>query len=165
MTRKTMILLVAALLVIPLLSLGLTSCAKKEEAAAVPVDEEAARKAKIEAELRERFLNEHALFDFDRYDIRPDTADVLRFKAEYMSGHPSVGVEVQGHCDERGSLQYNIALGDRRAHAAANFVESLGIDPGRMAPVTYGEEVPLDPGHDEAAWARNRRAQFVITSE
>jgi peptidoglycan-associated lipoprotein len=170
MKRKSFLVLMAMFLMLPIVAVGLTSCIEQvkdegmseEELARLRAEQERAR---LEAEAKDRFLNEHAQFDFDKYNIRPDAAEVLRFKAEYMSGRPGVGVEVQGHCDERGSLQYNIALGDRRAHAAANFVESLGVDPSRMTPVTYGEERPLDPGQNEEAWALNRRAQFVIVSE
>ena len=170
MKRKSFLVLLAMFLILPFVAVGLTSCIEQvkdegmseEELARLRAEQE---KARIEAEAKDRFVNENALFDFDKYNIRPDAAEVLRFKAEYMTNHAGVGVEVQGHCDERGSLQYNIALGDRRAHSAANFVESLGVDASRMAAVTYGEERPLDPGHDEAAWQLNRRAQFVIVSE
>ena len=82
-----------------------------------------------------------------------------------MKMNPNIRVEIQGHCDERGTNDYNLALGDRRAHSAAQYLQSLGIDKGRMTTISYGEEVPLNPAHNEEAWAENRRAQFVIIGE
>ena len=114
---------------------------------------------------RSAFLNEHARFDFDKYFIRVDAAKILRAKAEYLKASAKVTVEIQGHADERGTVDYNLALGDRRAHAAASFLISLGISADRIETVTYGEEKPFDPGHNQSAWAKNRRAQFVIISE
>jgi len=111
------------------------------------------------------FLIDHAHFDFDKYNIKPDAEQILRAKAEYMKANPDIRVEIQGHCDERGTVDYNLALGDRRAHAAASFIESLGINPDRIETVTYGEEKPIDKGHNETAWAKNRRAQFMIIPE
>ncbi|MDR2946650.1 MAG: peptidoglycan-associated lipoprotein Pal [Candidatus Adiutrix sp.] len=111
------------------------------------------------------FNNEHVYFDFDRYDIRPDGAANIQAKAAFMSSNAGVRSEIQGHCDERGTEVYNMALGDRRARAAYNYITSLGIDGSRLTTVSYGKERPIDSGHNEAAWARNRRAQFVVVSE
>lgn len=111
------------------------------------------------------FAGDHVYFDFDRYNIRPDGAAVIQGKADFMSQYPTVRTEIQGHCDERGTEVYNMALGDRRARATYNYITSLGIDGSRLSCVSYGKERPLDPGHTEAAWARNRRAQFVLTAE
>ena len=190
MKRHGMILLLVALLVLPVFAVSLTSCASKEvkqqtglsdeEKARLAAEEAARKKAEEERLARERamaemqakeaaarevFLNEMAYFDFDKYNIRSDAEMVLRNKAEYMGGHGSVLVEIQGHCDERGTEAYNMALGDRRANSAKNFLESLGVDGSRMTTVSYGEERPIDPGTGEAAWAKNRRAQFVIIGE
>jgi peptidoglycan-associated lipoprotein len=111
------------------------------------------------------FLIDHALFDYDKYFIRTDAEQVLRAKAEYMKANPTIRVEIQGHCDERGTVDYNLALGDRRAHSAAGFLISLGISADRIETVTYGEEKPIAKDHNETAWAKNRRAQFMIISE
>ena len=111
------------------------------------------------------FLGDHVYFDYDRYDIRPDGAAIIQAKAAFMQQYSGVRSEIQGHCDERGTEVYNMALGDRRARAAYNYITSLGIEGGRLTTVSYGKERPLDSGHHEAAWARNRRAQFVIVSE
>ncbi len=115
--------------------------------------------------LKSAFLGDHVYFDFDRYNIRPDGAAIIQSKAAFMSQYPGVRAEIQGHCDERGTEVYNMALGDRRARATYNYITSLGIDGSRLSTISYGEERPLDPGHNEAAWARNRRAQFVIMGE
>ncbi|MDL2259397.1 peptidoglycan-associated lipoprotein Pal [Deltaproteobacteria bacterium OttesenSCG-928-K17] len=111
------------------------------------------------------FLGDHVYFDFDRYNIRPDGAAVIQAKAAFMSQYSGVRAEIQGHCDERGTEVYNMALGDRRARATYNYITSLGVDGSRLSTVSYGKERPVDPGHNESAWARNRRAQFVITAE
>jgi peptidoglycan-associated lipoprotein len=121
------------------------------------VDEAAAA---LEAE-RAAFLSENVLFAFDSAVLDETAQGVLRRKAEWLQkGQDAVVIE--GHCDERGSNEYNLALGDRRANAAKKFLVDLGIDAARLETVSYGEEKPLDPGHDEAAWAQNRRAQFVL---
>ena len=115
--------------------------------------------------LMSAFVNEHVYFDFDRYDIRPDGAAKIQAKAAFMNQYPNVQAEIQGHCDERGTEVYNMALGDRRARAAYNYITSLGVSGSRLSTVSYGEERPLDTGSNESAWARNRRAQFVITRD
>ncbi|MBW2622141.1 MAG: peptidoglycan-associated lipoprotein Pal [Deltaproteobacteria bacterium] len=124
------------------------------------------REAKIASKAaKASFHIDHAYFDFDKYFIRSDAEQVLRAKAEYMKANSKTRVEIQGHCDERGTVDYNLALGDRRAHAAASFIISLGINADRIETVTYGEEKPVDKGHNQTAWAKNRRAQFIIISE
>lgn len=194
MKRHGLILFLVALLILPIFAVTLTSCGGKpvkkqlgltaEEKARLEAERlareraERAAEARRQAALREQelarqkaaaakkaFLFDNAHFDFDKYNIRPDAEVVLRSKAGYMNKKSNLLVEIQGHCDERGTEAYNKALGDRRAKAAKNFLESLGVPGSRMTAVSYGEERPLDPGHDEGAWAKNRRAQFVIISE
>jgi len=111
---------------------------------------------------RERFLNEDIHFEFDKSRLLPEAKEILKRKAEWLTAHPDVSVIVEGHCDERGTNEYNIALGDRRARSAEMFLVDMGIAPGRLITISYGEESPLDPGHNEEAWAKNRRAHFVI---
>jgi peptidoglycan-associated lipoprotein len=111
---------------------------------------------------RDAFLNTNVLFDFDRYNIRPDQVDVIQSKVAYLQANSSVRAVIQGHCDERGTEAYNEALGDRRAKAAYNFLVDHGISGSRLSTVSYGKDFPLDPGHNESAWQRNRRAQFVL---
>ena len=82
-----------------------------------------------------------------------------------LKRNPSWVVTIEGHCDERGTAEYNLALGERRANAARAYLVSLGIPADRLRTISYGKEFPFDPGHDEAAWARNRRAHFVVTQK
>ena len=172
MKRQGLILFMVALLAMPVFATFLTSCGTKEVKQQVGMTDE--EKARLEAErLRQeqyaqakaRFENEMVYFDFDRYNIRPDAAAVLSDKAAFMSTYPNVMAEVQGHCDERGTEAYNMALGDRRAYSAKKYMEDKGIAGNRMSTMSYGEERPVDPGHNEAAWSLNRRAQFVFTAE
>jgi peptidoglycan-associated lipoprotein len=110
----------------------------------------------------QRFLNEHIHFEFDKSRLLPRAKEILRHNAKWLLAHPDVDVTIEGHCDERGTNEYNLALGDRRAQSAKRYLVDLGVDPERLFTVSYGEEKPLDPRHNEAAWAKNRRAQFVI---
>ncbi len=102
-------------------------------------------------------------FDFDKYTIRPEDRDLLIKNAEWLRKNPQVKVWIEGHADERGSAEYNIALGEKRAKSVKKFLIDLGISPDRLSTITYGEERPVDPRHNEEAWAKNRRAEFVIT--
>lgn len=111
---------------------------------------------------RRAFLNEDIRFDFDSAVLLPMAEDLLRKKAEWMRKNPGVSATVEGHCDERGTNQYNLALGDRRAASAKTYLINLGIDAARLEAISYGEEQPVAAGHDEASWAKNRRAHFVI---
>lgn len=100
-------------------------------------------------------------FDYDQSLLTPAARDTLNANAAALKAAPVLKVQIEGHCDERGSNQYNIALGERRAQAAMKYLVDLGVEPGRLSTVSYGEEMPLVPGHDEAAWAQNRRAEFM----
>jgi len=113
----------------------------------------------------QEFQNQDIYFDFDKYDLRTDARTSLDRKASFLNQNSSVRVQVEGHCDERGTNEYNMALGERRANAAKQYLTTAGISAGRLSTISYGEERPLDPSHTEAAWARNRRAHFVITGQ
>jgi peptidoglycan-associated lipoprotein len=102
-----------------------------------------------------------AFFDYDKYDIRPDARDSLARTAEFLRRYPEAKVGIEGHCDERGSLEYNLALGAERAEATKKFLMSLGIDGSRMNTVSYGKERPFCTEHDESCWQQNRRGHFV----
>lgn len=104
-------------------------------------------------------------FDFDRAELRPDQIAVLETNLRVLRADQDLRIEIQGHCDERGSTDYNLALGDRRAQAARTWLLAQGVAPGRIRFISYGEEMPVDPGHDESAWWRNRRDEFVPTSQ
>jgi peptidoglycan-associated lipoprotein len=113
----------------------------------------------------QEFQNQDIYFDFDKYDLRTDARTILDRKASFLNQNSSVRVQIEGHCDERGTNEYNLALGERRANAAKQYLTTAGISAGRLSTISYGEERPLDPGHNEAAWARNRRDHFVITGQ
>jgi len=104
-------------------------------------------------------------FDFDKYDIRPDAREILIKNAEWLKENQNVKILIEGHCDERGTNEYNMALGERRANSTKNYIISLGISAYRIKIISYGEEIPIDPGHNEIAWDKNRRAHFLITSK
>jgi peptidoglycan-associated lipoprotein len=103
-----------------------------------------------------------AFFDLDSYTLRDDARSALDGNAKVLRDNASVNITIEGHCDERGTVEYNQALGERRANAARDYLTSAGIDAGRMQVISYGKERPFDPGHDESAWAKNRRAHFVV---
>ena len=102
-----------------------------------------------------------AYFDFDDAALRADAKASLENNARFMERNSGTAVVIEGHCDERGSVEYNLALGERRAKAAKEFLVSYGIAASRLTTISYGKERPADPGHYEAAWAKNRRAHFV----
>ena len=147
--------------------------------------EAAARKAREQA-LRERQLAEERLagekaeekkaleqvaetisvnkiyFDFDSFELKPEARALLQEKAELLKKYKNLRLVIEGHCDERGTEEYNLALGERRARAAYEFLILLGVESNRMQIVSYGEEFPADPGHNETAWAKNRRDEFKV---
>jgi len=127
--------------------------AEKERAAAEQREIMAARNA---------FLNENVYFAFDSDVLQPAAQRLLRQKAAWLQRNGGVSVTIEGHCDERGTNEYNLALGERRAQSVNAFMKDLGISSVRLSTISYGEERPLDAGQTEEAWAKNRRAQFVI---
>jgi peptidoglycan-associated lipoprotein len=108
------------------------------------------------------FENDDVHFDFDKFDLTAEARKILADKAAFLNAHANVKVRIEGNCDEKGTTEYNLALGDRRAKAAMDYLVFLGIPADRLTTVSYGKEKPLDPGHNEDAWAKNRRAHFVI---
>ena len=102
-------------------------------------------------------------FGFDRYDLNQTARNRLQTTAGWMEANPSAEVLIEGHADERGTGEYNLALGERRADAARQYLRTLGVKDRRLSTLSYGEERPLDPGHTEEAWAKNRRAHFRVT--
>jgi peptidoglycan-associated lipoprotein len=111
---------------------------------------------------REMFENEDILFEFDSASLSVEAQEILRAKAEWLRENLRARVMIEGHCDERGTNEYNLALGDRRAFSAKSFLVDLGIDDSRLTTISYGEEQPIDSRSTEDAWAQNRRAHFVI---
>jgi len=116
-------------------------------------------------EVRDSSLLKDVHFDFDKYDIRPADADIMKENASILMKNPNLKIQVEGHCDERGTVEYNLALGERRANSVRKYLVSLGVPADRLSVISYGKEMPLDPGHNEAAWAMNRRAHLTILSK
>jgi peptidoglycan-associated lipoprotein len=119
----------------------------------------------IEGEVLESKLLKDIHFDFDKYNIRPGDAEILNENAVLLKKYPKVKVQIEGHCDEMGTVEYNLALGERRANNTKNYLVSLGVSADRISTISYGKERPLDPGHNEEAWAINRRAHTIILSK
>lgn len=103
-------------------------------------------------------------FDYDKYIIRDEDKPVLDKNAKWLNLNSRVKVVIEGHADERGETEYNLALGDKRAKSVEKYLRSLGVSSNRLSTISYGEEKPVDPGHDETAWSKNRRAEFKITA-
>jgi len=168
------------------------AAAQEAAPAAVTADDEAARKAKEaadrEAALKEQAAKDEAArreaaraawakknaealvelslqniyFDYDKSAIRPDAREILKANAEIFTKNSSAKIVMEGHCDERGTAEYNMALGERRAQEAKQYLVNLGIDASRIETISYGKERPLDNRSTEEAWAQNRRAQFLL---
>jgi len=138
-----------------------------EEERAMQLEAEKARRLEVEREenLRDEFENVDIHFEYDKFSLAPEARKILRKKYEYLAYHHKMTILIEGHCDERGTIEYNVALGDRRAKSARDYLIRLGVSQSRIETISYGEEMPLDPRHSEEAWARNRRAKFVIISE
>ncbi len=183
--RKNIWMVLALLIVVPAM-LFATSCAKKavdsgpsttqtETTTGDTADSDAAEKARLEAErikaeeeeraraaAKAAFTNDDVYFEFDSAALLPASQDLLSKKAGYMLAMSGMSVTIEGHCDERGTDAYNMALGERRAEAAKAFLVNLGVNPSQITTISYGEERPVDSGSNEAAWAKNRRAHFKI---
>ncbi|MFH1489047.1 MAG: peptidoglycan-associated lipoprotein Pal [Pseudomonadota bacterium] len=139
-------------------------------------DDDAARRAEAERQARLReleraqklrgeiqvFESEHIYFDFDKSELKEPAKAVLIKKAGWLRENPKYMVRIEGHCDERGTNEYNLALGERRANAAWKFMNALGVSGDRLSTISYGEERPADPGHKETAWSKNRRDEFKL---
>jgi peptidoglycan-associated lipoprotein len=181
MKRKWMLIL-ALLMIVPALMMT-TGCAKKAmkkddmgtKTSDVDQSEADRQKALEEERLRQeaarkramemaksKFTNEHVYFAYDSSVLDEAAQALLKSKAKWLKENPTAKVLISGHCDERGTIEYNLALGDARAKSAKSFLTTLGVNGGMLKTVSYGEEQPLDPGSNEEAWAKNRRAQFDI---
>ena len=104
-------------------------------------------------------------FDFDKYNLKPPAIEKLDKIADWISNNPGAKISIEGHCDERGTSEYNLALGERRANSAMKYLVNLGVTADSLSTVSYGEERPADPGHNEDAWAKNRRAEFKVVEK
>jgi peptidoglycan-associated lipoprotein len=149
--------------------------AKAAEEAKSASEQEARDEAERQARLRElkmaqkladairNFEAENIYFAFDRSDLTDESKSALREKGNWLRANGDYSVNISGNCDERGTAEYNLALGERRAHAAKKFLMGLGISENRLATISYGEERPVDPGRNDEAWAKNRNDQFTLT--
>lgn len=137
-----------------------------EEIEAPAIEEEVVEVPQVKAPtLEEEILAFEARdihFDFDRFNLKPEAKMILAENARFLKLHPELKVRIEGHCDERGTIEYNLALGQRRAKSAQDYLIFLGINPTRISTISYGEEKPLDTRHCEEAWSLNRRAHFDI---
>ena len=104
-------------------------------------------------------------FDFDKFNLRADAKADLDFNFALLQQFPDVIIKIEGHCDERGTIEYNLSLGEKRANTAQDYLAGLGVDAARISVISYGKERPIDPGHTEEAWGKNRRAEFRIISQ
>jgi peptidoglycan-associated lipoprotein len=109
-------------------------------------------------------VGDRVFFDYDSSVLSPTATQTLDKQAAWLKRYPNVIVTIEGHTDERGTREYNLALGDRRANAVKNYLVALQVPSDRLLTISYGEERPVDPGHDEAAWAKNRRAVTIVTT-
>ncbi len=135
----------------------------KQTPARIPeegVKTESGETAPKEVELPGLFKDIH--FDYDKYEIREDAKITLKAVADYLIKNPANKILIEGHCDDRGTSEYNLGLGDRRARSAKDYIVSLGVPSARVDVISYGKEKPLCTEHTEDCWARNRRAHFVI---
>ena len=171
--RKASILLVGFLALVLLASCGPKEKIMEEEPEAPvvtepeqppPVEPEIP-KEEVEKELVKQEDLQPIYFDFDKYNLRPGDREILNRNTKVLKKNPNVKIRIEGNCDERGSVEYNLALGERRARAAMEYLINLGIAPDRISIISYGKEKPKYPGHNEEAWAKNRRDDFVIVSQ
>ena len=142
----------------------------EEEARQAALKEEELREESISEQMAEEraeeemavFENEDIYFEFDSIRLSPEAQEILTKKAKWLRNNPNATVTIEGHCDNRGTNEYNLALGEGRAESAKTFLIDLGVDMSRMTTISYGEERPVDTAQTEEAWARNRRGHFVI---
>lgn len=154
---------------------AVSACAKKQPEELPPPPPQTAQPAQPAAPAgpvkgsQEDFVasvsSDRIFFDTDKYDVDTQDQDTLRSQAQWLAANPNVRVTVEGHCDERGTRDYNLALGERRANAAKNYLASLGVDSTRITTISYGKERPAALGSDEEAWSKNRRAVTVVVSQ
>ena len=132
---------------------------EEQDDAVQAVAEEETQNANMAAQV---FDDEDIYFDFDSIQLTPQAQEILTKKAKWLRDNPAATVTIEGHCDNRGTNEYNLALGEGRAQSAKTFLMDLGVDVSKLRTISYGEERPLDPQQTESAWAKNRRAHFVI---
>jgi peptidoglycan-associated lipoprotein len=152
------------------LGLGFTACSGDEEKPVEPVnpvaiDEPVQPPVEAAVAPAEKFAAESVLFAYDKYTLTSDSQSRLTALADNLKAQATSVAQIEGHCDERGSIEYNLALGEKRAQSVKKFLVDLGVPDARLTTISYGEEKPVAQGHDEDSWAKNRRAEFVISAQ
>ena len=147
------------------ITLGLNSCTDDKKKAAEPVAPVATETPAAPADSGSNadLKTTPIYFGFDDYTLTSEAQSTLTAMAEGMKASKSAVIQIEGHCDERGTVEYNLALGERRAQSVKNFLTQLGVEAARLSTISYGEEKPVSQGHAEDSWAKNRRAEFVVT--
>ncbi len=151
-----------AVLAVLMVALLLVGCPKQPTPMGAPSPGAGAANPPAPQEFRAIEALKDIHFDFDKYDIRPGDAKILVEDAKWLKANPNSLVLIEGHCDERGTDEYNLALGDRRAKSAVNYLAAQGVPASRINTISYGKERPLCKEHIEACWTQNRRAHFLI---
>ncbi len=155
--------LLAALACTLLLTMGCPG--KRQTTDQVPSDDDryaGQRLTAEEARAADEITNARVYFEYDKFDLKAESKQVLARKAELLKRYTKIRVSIQGHCDERGTEEYNLALGERRARAAYEFLTMSGVGAGQLEMVSYGKLQPAVQGHNEAAWSKNRRDEFIV---
>jgi peptidoglycan-associated lipoprotein len=154
-----------------LLAFTISGCAKKpaeqtKEVATPQAQQEVSKEQKPSTAPAETAaaaaFDKKVYFDFDKFTLKPEATETLNELVAFLKTNVNLKVKIEGNCDERGTTEYNVALGERRANSVQDFLVSQGIDPQRVSTISYGKEKPADPGHNEEAWAKNRRDEFVF---
>ncbi len=145
---------------------GMASCAEDEKATEEPVSADSMNQpAEPPVGDMAGFTPEAVYFAFDDYTLNSESQGRLNSLSSRLKGSQGTVVQIEGHCDERGSVEYNLALGQRRAESVKTYLVRMGIDAARLTTISYGEERPVASGHDEDSWSRNRRAEFVLSNQ
>lgn len=152
-------------------SLGMTGCSSDDEMPEVPSEAVVPTPQELpeppppaEPAIPQGEATKTVYFGFDDYTLSAEAQDSLNKLSDFMKASTSTVVQIEGHCDERGSIEYNLALGERRAQSVKNYLMQLGVDPARLPTISFGEEKPAASGSNENAWAKNRRAEFVVST-
>ncbi|MDH5414735.1 MAG: peptidoglycan-associated lipoprotein Pal [Flavobacteriaceae bacterium] len=164
LTRKSFL---SILMLVSLIIAGCAETAKKQDGGASLDDVGASAALDLQGSSDENTAGplQTIFFDFDSSRLTSSAKTTLEQNSMWLKGASSVDIQIEGHCDERGGQQYNLALGERRAKAVKGYLEALGVSTSRISVISYGKEKPIAFGHDESAWSKNRRANFVITAK
>jgi peptidoglycan-associated lipoprotein len=158
--RKLIIFLSLIIFVLAYAGCAQNQVTKNEGAGAASSQNESVKQAQAGSEITSDLKD--IRFDFNKYNLRPEDKQILSSHANYLLKNKNTKIVIEGNCDERGSMKYNLALGERRAKEAKNYLVNSGVNQKRIKTISYGKDRPLDPGHNEEAWATNRRDHFVV---